>query len=547
MISPPFALQVTLEDLDRLAQLLAAIVRKGDVVCLSGDLGAGKTTFARFFISALCAPDVPSDIPSPSFALVQTYESSRFQVAHFDFYRLEDPADVLEIGLEDSLEEGVSVIEWPEKVSAYLPEDYLAIAFHEIEDRDIEDPDKRRLVLTGYGAWQKKLQRLQGMMLFLQQAGWDKASYTYLQGDASARSYIRLKRDAIKADDLKTNADAGEGCDPQRMTHAILMDAPKQPDGPPVRDGKPYSALAHLAEDMQPFVALSHYLRSQGLYAPEVFAHDLDHGFLLIEDLGDDVFGKKIAQGEKLFPLYKEAVHALLKLQNTEPPEKLIYAEDAFYELPLFDDTALHIEVDLLLEWYWPVCFGQSADDTIRAAFRDIWQAQFDWLQTQPTTLVLRDFHSPNLLWLDKKHSGDAREFLQDRFGPVGVIDFQDAVRGHPAYDLVSLLQDARLDVPQHVESALFDLYCTQCQDLSDFKRANFERAYALLGVQRSTKILGIFARLALRDRKPHYVQHIPRIWSYLERNLKHAGLADLCDWYETHFPKEIRVTDLKV
>ncbi|MEM7620736.1 MAG: tRNA (adenosine(37)-N6)-threonylcarbamoyltransferase complex ATPase subunit type 1 TsaE [Pseudomonadota bacterium] len=520
MIAPPFILKADLTVLQKFAEKFAAIARSGDVICLSGDLGSGKTTFARAFLRAMSGQELNTEIPSPSFSLVQAYETQRFVVSHYDFYRINEPSEVLELGLDDAMNEGVTLIEWPEKASEYLPEDYINIVFHETSD-----PEKRRLILNGYGRWYKKLQRFQNLNTFLQDIGWGEASQSFLQGDASARAYIRLR---------KTNEIAKDGIT-EKVRSAILMDAPSQPDGPPIKNGQSYSQIACLAEDMHSFVAVGAYLREQKIYAPEIYACDLEQGFLLIEDLGHDVFGKKIAQGADILPLYRQAVDVLLKLREANPDHKVLSKMCGAYALPECDACVLNAEIELLLDWYWPAKKAADAEKDIQQNFLNLYNQQFEWLVSQPRTLVLRDFHSPNLLWCEHCKCGPR----------VGVIDFQDAIYGHEAYDLVSLLQDARLDVPEDIETELLAYYCTERANMDEFDRPSFMRAYALLGAQRNTKILGIFARLARRDSKPIYLQHIPRIWRYLERNLKHVSLCDLQQWYNDHFPKSDRQLQL--
>ncbi len=181
--------------------------------------------------------------------------------------------------------------------------------------------------------------------------------------------------------------------------------------------------------------------------------------------------------------------------------------------------------MDLLLQWYFKL-IGGAATPGLAPSFFEAWSPYLDWLEKQPKDLVLRDFHSPNLLLCEK------RQGLRQ----LGAIDFQDAVWGHPAYDLVSLLQDARLEVPEETERALFARYCEEAAKADPrFDRTAFAKAYAILGAQRNTKIAGIFARLSLRDGKNGYLAHLPRILRYLFRNLDHPDLKPLRAWYEAH------------
>ena len=314
----------------------------------------------------------------------------------------------------------------------------------------------------------------------------------------------------------------------------MLMDAPRQPDGPPIRDGKPYSRIAHLAENVRPFVAIARHLRTLGLSAPEILAQDLDAGLLLIEDLGDAVFGDELARGGDQLAMWRAAVDSLLVLRRHPCPVQLPIAPGATHPVPRYDRAAMQIEVELLADWYVPARTGAPLDGDRSAAYLAAWTEVFDRVLAQPTALVLRDYHSPNLLRLPERE-GAAR---------TGIIDFQDGVIGHPAYDLVSLLQDARLDVPVAIEDELLAYYKDHAAQADPaFDAASFDFAYRALGAQRNTKILGIFVRLARRDGKPRYLRHIPRIWRYLERNLRHEGLRSLRAWYDEALPTGLRET----
>ncbi len=313
------------------------------------------------------------------------------------------------------------------------------------------------------------------------------------------------------------------------------MDAARQPDGPPIRNGLPYSRIAHLAEDVRPYIAIGRALRAAGLSAPEIIAQDSDEGVLLVEDFDDLPFGSLVAQGTSegghrsvtQALLWTEAVDALLLLRHHPLPPALPLPDGSSYRLPRYDRGAMQIEVELLIDWYWPHVLGRTVSAAARQEFLGLWNAVFDKILALPTGWVLRDFHSPNLMWLPER-SGISR---------VGVLDFQDALEGHPAYDLVSLLQDARVDVPDDLERQLLDRYCRGAS-ASDpaFDEHAFGFAYAALGAQRATKILGIFTRLAHRDGKPQYLPHMPRLWRYLDRDLSHVILQPLRAWYDSHF-----------
>ena len=493
----------TLNDVDLarlhvLAGRLALFLKGGDVVTLSGPLGAGKTSFARALIAHLGDAD---DVPSPTFALMQRYETSRLTLTHCDFYRIEAP-EVDELGLEDALDEGALLIEWPERAGDWLPADRLDISFEETAD-----PDTRRITLTPHGIWRARVSRLEALSKFVDNSSSALADTRYLQGDASARSYARLVL-------------------PERS--AILMNAPRQPDGPPIRDGKPYSALVHLAEDVTPFVAVAEALRANGLSAPKIEAFDLDAGFVLLEDFGDRVFGREMAQQTPQAVLWEKAVDVLLALAATPPPAELPIPDHGSYRLPAFDADAMLIEASLLIDWLWPALHGRETPDALRQEYLALWRPHLTKAAKADPGWVLRDYHSPNLMWLPAR----------DGIAQVGLLDFQDALKGPLAYDLVSLLQDARLDVPEALEREQLDRYCAaRSAQSGSFSVDDFRTLYATLGAQRNSKILGIFARLAKRDGKRDYLAHIPRVAGYLERDLAHDALDDLRRFYRREFP----------
>lgn len=508
-MTEPFSLSnISENDLARIAEHVAFMLAPGDVLALEGDLGAGKTTFARALIRALTGGK-DTEVPSPTFTLVQTYAAERFEIAHFDLYRLSDPQELLELGLDHALKHGVAVIEWPSRAEGLLPDDKFTLTLSESGNSET-----RSLVLEGKGSCAARLARLATIHDFLVRHGWGPraARLAYLQGDASPRRYARLKSDDGK--------------------RAILMDAPRQPDGPPIRDGKPYSRIAHLAEDVRPFVAIGNALKAAGFSTPDVFAHDLDNGLLLIEDLGDGVFGAELGRGRDQKELWSRATDTLIALRGHRPERTLPLPDGTTHTLPLLDAGPLQIEAELLIDWYWPAAHGSAIPQTDRERFLALWGEIFAHLMREPKGWVLRDYHSPNLIALD------------DRPPPrnVGIIDFQDALLGPEAYDLVSVLQDARLDVPETIEAELLARY-TAAVEQSDalFRAEDFRFAYAALGAQRNTKILGIFARLAKRDGKRQYLAHMPRIWGYLARDLAHPRLAELRAWYDKHFPPAMR------
>jgi hypothetical protein len=485
---------------ERLMADVAAMLEPGDLITLSGDLGAGKTTFARAMIRHLAGdPAIP--VPSPTFTLMQIYDLPRFPVVHVDLYRLDAPGELQELGFDDLPEGAVVLLEWPDRAAGFLPPDRLDIAFTLAPQLG---PEHRNARITGYGTFGARAERLAAIRRFLASTSYAEAKRVRIQGDASTRSYERLR--------------IGD-------KRAILMNAPRRPDGPPVRDGKPYSAIVHLAEDVKPFVAMANGLRRLGLSAPRVYEADIDEGLLIIEDLG----GELVVEGNPPAPIeerYVAAVDVLLALHDGNLPATLPIAPRVQHHLPRYDMDAFLVEAELLLDWYLP-SLGSQVSETARTVYAETWRAALQPVIDSDPTWVLRDFHSPNLLWLPNRQ-GVAR---------VGLLDFQDAMVGPTAYDLASLLHDARVDVPDELEVMLLTRYVQRRRANPEFDPPDFIRSYATLAAQRATKILGIFARLDRRDGKPQYLRHIPRVWSYLQRSLAHPSLATLNDWYGTHVP----------
>jgi len=486
---------------ERLAMDVAVALQPGDVVTLSGDLGAGKTTLVRAIIRYL-AGNSRLEVPSPTFTLLQTYDLPPFTVVHSDLYRVESLAELAELGWEEAAEGAVLFVEWPERAGEFLQVDRLDIALSIAPDLG---PTHRRVRLSGYGVWITRLERLRAARALVDAAGFGPARRRRIKGDASTRSYERL---ALSG------------------TSVILMNAPPRPDGPPVKNGLSYGAIAHLAENMRPYVAIARFLRDKGFSTPEIIAADIESGLLLIEDLGN----KGIVSGDPPAAIeerYAAAIDVLVALHTLELPAKLPVAPRLEYALPTYDFDAYLIEVELLLDWYLPMREAALPADA-RIQFETLWQAALKEIVDAPKTWALRDFHSPNLLWLPERR-GIAR---------IGLLDFQDAVLGSHAYDVASLLMDARAEVSEAVELALLSRYAVgRSSRNSPFDPATFARHYVTLGAQRTTKILGIFARLDRRDGKPEYLKHLPRVWRYLTRALAHPSLAALKAWYEEHVP----------
>lgn len=301
---------------------------------------------------------------------------------------------------------------------------------------------------------------------FIAASGWHGAATCPLAGDASNRRYLRLQRP--------------DGA------RAVLMDAP-----------------AERGEDVGAFARIARHLSGLGLSAPRILAEDSAQGFLMLEDLGDALFARVLETAPDKEPgLYEAATDVLVELHRHPPPNGL-----EPYSPRVMADMAT-----LAFDWY--AFGGTDAETPERAAFHADMNALLARHAACADVLIQRDYHAENLLWLPER-TGVAR---------VGLLDFQDAMRGHRAYDLVSVLQDARRDVPSKVETAMIDRYVAA----TGVDPEAFITAYHCLGAQRNLRILGVFARLCLRDGKAHYVDLIPRVWGLLQRDLAHPALRGI-------------------
>ncbi|WP_293883913.1 phosphotransferase [Sphingomonas sp.] len=306
---------------------------------------------------------------------------------------------------------------------------------------------------------------------FLTRCGWAGAQILPLAGDASFRRYFRIVA-------------------PGRQ--AVLMDAP-----PP-------------HEDPRPFIRIAEHLTGLGFSAPAILGSDLDHGLVLLEDFGDARMRETVdAQPESEQEIYADVVR-LLKRLHQHPAA----------DLPPFSRKELQREAGLFAEWYCPAV-SLVVDEV---AYRSAWDSAFATIEDAKTVTVLRDYHAENIMLIHGRAG----------LSGFGLLDFQDALAGHPAYDLVSLLQDARRDVSAELEAEMRALY-------SDVVDRDFDAAYAILGAQRNAKILGIFTRLWKRDGKPRYLDYLPRVWAYLERDLEHPALVQVAAWFNDNVPPEKR------
>jgi aminoglycoside/choline kinase family phosphotransferase len=331
------------------------------------------------------------------------------------------------------------------------------------------------------------IEREVALASFLAKSGWDGVVPVSLAGDASFRRYYRLVDGARRV---------------------VLMDAPP------------------LLEDVRPFIAVAAILRGLGLSAPRVYARDSERGFLLIEDFGDDSFTRLLACEADEAALYGLAIDSLVVLHKA-------IAASGLPRLPPYDAARLLDEAALLVDWYAPSVLGTVLPPAAREDYLARWRDILPQAMLPGATLVLRDYHVDNLMLLPGR-PGIAR---------CGLLDFQDAVLGPASYDLVSLLEDARRDVPAALRATMTDRYLAAFPDLD---RALFMRSGAILAAQRNCKILGIFTRLWRRDGKPAYLAHIGRLWRLIEEEVRREPLlTPIADWLDRHLPRHLRCSPL--
>lgn len=474
----------------QLGEDLALALRVGDCLALSGDLGAGKSTLARALIRTI-ADDDGLEVPSPTFTLVQSYDL-RIPVFHFDLYRIGDSSELFELGFDEAITEGICLFEWPEKAAGLMPKDRIWISVE-------HEGTGRRAHISGPQAAMARISRSLDIRAFLDGHGYADARRRRLTGDASARAYETIHR----------------GSDPT----VILMDSPQAAPGPILQDGKYYQQLAQIAENVVPFVAIASYLRQRGLAAPAIYEADYGSGLLLIEDLGND--GILDETGQPDAERYEESVLCLAKLHTTPLEREISIDSGIVHTIPDFDRTAMQIETRLLVDWYLPWKRGEPAAAAERAEYEAIWDGLIDRLSGAEKNLLLRDFHSPNIIWRGGRAGTDR----------IGIIDFQDAMIGPTAYDVVSLTQDARVTIGPDLRQRLLAAYAAERQRAGNFDHDGFMQDWHIMSAQRNCKLVGLWVRLMQRDGKPAYMKHLPRTFSYLEAALEHAALAPLRVW----------------
>jgi len=311
---------------------------------------------------------------------------------------------------------------------------------------------------------------------FLARHGWQNAQAQHLVGDGSVRRYTRLT---------------------QGDRRCLLMDCPPE-------------------ISLTPFLKVDSLLRRLGLSAPEVLASDTEAGFALVEDFGDDTFTRLLGDGADETALYTLAVDLLIELHRRVQPADLAM-------LPAFDDDRALDGLFRMLDWYWPAIHGAPASETVRGEFESAWRAVLPKMRAVPDSIALFDYHTENLLRLDR--SGIAA---------CGVIDFQDAVQAPVVFDIATLLANDRRAIPDNLRDILIGRYLAAFPALD---RDAFMTAFAVKTAHWNTRIVGTFARLLRRDGKAMYQRFMPRVWFLVERYVAHPALEPVADWYRRHLP----------
>ncbi len=517
-----YARYVDLAQLEGLARGLARLCSQGAVITLSGELGAGKTTFARVFLQSL--DDSLTDIPSPSFTLVQHYETPRAEWLHADLYRLTSRDQAIGLGLVEQVADKGLLLEWPDLLTDDLPANRLAITLNFADDA----LTLRHVEFQLHGSYEKLFndlvrliqqtcpqhspaQRPQQMQQFLQQHGWQDARAESMSDDASFRRYTRLF---------------------QGSQSVLLMDSP-----PPM-------------EYVWKFTQVAQLLQKTGLTVPAIHAVDDCHGLLLEQDFGDLTATRFVQQGmaddahtprgaaantteQRLAQVLSLGVQALIHLHQcwlatTNSP----LANEDKAAIPPYCGYRMLSDVQIFLDWYLPAAGLTPADAECQRLWHQAWTAVIAQQHCVPEVMILRDYRLDNLMILPKAG--------QDQLGleSLGLLDFQDAMTAPLTYDLISLLEDARLDFPPDVVARQVQAYLAAFPDIS---RADFEQSWATVAAVRHTRILGLFARLWRRDDKPVYLVHLPRVWRQLSQALAHPANAGLAAWFDRYVPLACR------
>ena len=478
---------------------IAAALEPGDLVTLSGDLGAGKTTFARALIRHL-AGDETIEVPSPTFTLIQNYDLPRFPLVHADLYRMLGRGRACRTRLRRSARR-LGRADGMAGSRRRLPA--AGSARHHVHAGAATRPDVRNVRYVGYGNFAQRAERIAMVRSFL-----DRSRLRH--GGAPAHAGRRLDTDLRAPEPRRRAGDPDERAAPSRRPAGARRQALQRHR--PSRRG--HRALCRW---------LAAALRAQGFSAPAIMHADLDHGLLVMEDLGVD----RVVTDDPPAPIaarYAAAVDLLAALHGRSLPETLSVAPHLDYRLPRYELTTFSIEAELLIDSVSDRA-GSKESDAMRKEFVALWSKALKPALDAPATWVLRDYHSPNLLWLEDR--GDVAR--------IGVLDLQDALLGPAAYDRRLAAAGRRaLDVPEAAGNDAARPICPRPHEPNrrTGTAIRYREFHAALcdarGAARRPRSSAIFARLERRDGKPQYLRHMPRLWNYLQRSLAHPALAPL-------------------
>ena len=474
----------TLNELDAFVKYIAPIFEKGDLLALNGEIGSGKTTLSKHLINYLTATRI-DEINSPTFNLCQIYSEQDLTISHYDFYRLDYLQEIEELDMSDSIKNNLTIIEWANKFSSILPKDHIEIQIN-------NKSDKREYKILFHGTYAKKIAAHKNRLSFLSNSNFNIKKITNMRGDASKRKYFRVN-------DGKENF--------------VLMDASE--------DSIKKNTTSKTITD---FIIFGQYLENIGLRVPKIYEFDIQKHLILEEDLGlttyDELYSKL-----NFKDLISPAIESLLILVHSN--YKNINDQDGkAFEPQNFDKKVFINESKIFIDYYWPYVKNSICPEEEKCEFLSIIEKIYSDLSTDKA-LVLRDYHSPNL------------HYLQNEKGhkQCALIDFQDALLGHPLYDLVSLAQDARFTISEDQERYIVDTFEKKFHFI-DFQlsKSSFNEQYKILAIQRSLKILGIFARLSLLEGKNNYIIHMPRVIDYIRRSMDCSLLHNLTHWLKINF-----------
>lgn len=451
---------------EALAHKLAPLLKKGVFVSLEGGLGTGKTALARAILQAL---GVTGDTPSPTFKMVQHYQTENFPISHFDLYRLKNVDQLADIGWNAALTDGLTIVEWPERAEQLVPPDRLSLTF------SFGGSIERICMLKGYGKWSMvdelvRIARDAELSGFAAEAGWGKAALQPIGANSPPRRFFRLTRD-----DGKT---------------AIMMDADED-----------QKALQ--------FVNLASILRGLDLSAPEIYAARPKRGLVLMEDFGNENVGSVIDRGMPMHPYFLRALLVLVRIHHQFSPASVKHLE-----VPTFTSALFAARVEKFLDNYFPFVMNRKATAEERAGFQAAWRRTLDPIDFLPKTLMLRNF-TPNTV-MD----------IPDREGwrSLGLLDFQDAGIGPIAYDLASFCEVVRREGADYYLPMMVKQYYERAKPACPMEV--LQRSCIILAAQRHTRLLGLMAG---RPERAGYLQHTKK---HLGNLLLDEAIKPVRSWF---------------